>query len=230
MSKIEIQTSSKQYPVWVGFDILSTLPEQIELLGTISSILVIVDETVQGLHLPTLLNVLPKENHVYVVPNGEGCKTFSVYEEVLTFALEKRLDRKSLVIAFGGGAVGDLAGFVASTYMRGIPFIQVPTTLLAHDSAVGGKVAINHKLGKNMIGQFHQPVAVVYDLNFLKTLPEEEWLSGFGEVIKHSMLDEHHFYEELKDECRSISDLQSSKMKEFNKKRDTCKKSNRYKR
>ena len=82
-----------------------------------------------------------------------------------------QLNRKSLIIALGGGAVGDLAGFVAATFMRGIPFIQVPTTLLAHDSAVGGKVAINHPLGKNMIGAFHQPEAVIYDLEFLKTLP-----------------------------------------------------------
>ena len=97
---------------------------------------------------------------------GEHAKTFDVYYECQTAALKYKLDRNSMILALGGGAVGDLAGFVAATFMRGIPFIQIPTTILAHDSAVGGKVAINHPLGKNMIGAFYQPEAVIYDLNF----------------------------------------------------------------
>src|SRR5699024_8193719 len=119
-----------------------------------------------------------------VVPHGEEAKSFSRYEEVMTKALSFHLDRRSLVIALGGGVVGDLAGFVAATYMRGIPFVQMPTTLLAHDSSVGGKVGINHPLGKNMVGAFHAPSLVIYDTECLLSLPEREWRSGFAEVIK----------------------------------------------
>ena len=112
--------------------------------------------------------------------------------------LKTDLDRKSVILSFGGGAVGDLSGFVAASFMRGIPFIQVPTTILAHDSAVGGKVAINHPLGKNMIGAFHQPEAVFYDLELLNTLPEHEIRSGFAEVIKHALIYDSNFYDWLK--------------------------------
>ena len=133
-------------------------------------------------------------------------KQFSVYEACLTFALEQGMDRKSSIIALGGGAVGDLAGFVAATYMRGIPFLQVPTTILAHDSAVGGKTGINHPLGKNMVGAFHQPEAVIYHTDFLKTLPEKEIRSGFAEAVKHAFIADPEFLEFL---MKNIIDLNS---------------------
>jgi 3-dehydroquinate synthase len=108
------------------------------------------------------------------------------------------LDRKSCILAFGGGAVGDLAGFVAATYMRGIAFIQIPTTILAHDSAVGGKVAINHPLGKNLVGAFYQPEFVLYDTSYLATLPEVQLRSGFAELIKHALISDEGFLDEIK--------------------------------
>ena len=123
--------------------------------------------------------------------------SMEVYENCLTHALTEMLDRNSLIIALGGGAIGDLAGFVASTYMRGIRFIQMPTTILAHDSAIGGKVAINHPLGKNMIGQFHQPEAVFFDVKFFSTLPENEVRSGFAELSKTALLSQTPFYKEF---------------------------------
>jgi 3-dehydroquinate synthase len=127
----------------------------------LTRILIITDETVAKLHLEKLLFELKSLNPIiFTAPSGEKAKTFDVYYEALSTALENKLDRKSVILSFGGGAVGDLSGFVAASFMRGIPFIQVPTTILAHDSAVGGKVAINHPLGKNMIGAFHQPEAV----------------------------------------------------------------------
>ncbi|MCL6571921.1 MAG: 3-dehydroquinate synthase, partial [Bacillus sp. (in: Bacteria)] len=110
-------------------------------------------------------------------------------------------------LSFGGGAVGDLSVFVASSFMRGIPFIQVPTTILAHDSAVGGKVAINHPQGKNMIGAFHQPEAVFYDLELLKTLPGHEIRSGFAEVIKHALIDDSNFYDWLKINVHDLNSI-----------------------
>src|SRR5690606_22285980 len=136
----------------------------------------------------------------------------------LTFALEQKLDRKSVILAFGGGAVGDLSGFVAASFMRGIPFIQIPTTILAHDSAVGGKVAINHPLGKNMIGAFYQPEAVFYDLDFLHSLPLHERRSGFAEVIKHSLISDEDFYVWLRENVHDLDQLRNEEMLYFLKK------------
>ncbi|MEY9868116.1 3-dehydroquinate synthetase [Peribacillus sp. B2I2] len=173
MESIQIKTASKQYPVLIGKKAINELPELItHELNHLNKILIITDEKVAELHLQTVKNALVKTGKPvlhHVVPEGEHAKTFDVFYECQSYCLSQQLNRKSLIIALGGGAVGDLAGFVAATFMRGIPFIQVPTTLLAHDSAVGGKVAINHPLGKNMIGAFHQPEAVIYDLEFLKT-------------------------------------------------------------
>jgi 3-dehydroquinate synthase len=210
MEKMIIRTASKTYPVWIGNNIIDQLPKIInETDLDITKILVITDETVANLYLDQVVEVLKSHFPIisYSVPAGEKAKSFQTFYDCQTFALENELDRKSLIIAFGGGVIGDLAGFVAATFMRGIPFIQVPTTLLAHDSAVGGKVAINHPLGKNMIGAFHQPEAVVYDINYLKTLPEKELRSGFAEVIKHAMIKDADFFQWLKKEIQTLNDL-----------------------
>jgi 3-dehydroquinate synthase len=210
MEKMIIRTASKTYPVWIGTNIIDKLPKMIrETDLKITKILIITDETVANLYLDQVVDVLKPHFPVvsYTVPNGENAKSFQTFYDCQTFALKNELDRKSIIIALGGGVIGDLAGFVAATFMRGIPFIQVPTTLLAHDSAVGGKVAINHPLGKNMIGAFHQPEAVVYDIAFLKTLPEKEIRSGFAEVIKHAMIKDAEFFQWLKQEILSLNDL-----------------------
>ncbi|PFN75803.1 3-dehydroquinate synthase [Bacillus sp. AFS076308] len=200
METIQIQTESKEYPVFVGEGCRNELPVFLtNHFPDLTRILIITDETVAKLHLETLLQVLkPWEPIMFTAPAGEKAKTFEVYYDALTTALASRLDRKSVVLSFGGGAVGDLTGFVAASFMRGIPFIQVPTTILAHDSAVGGKVAINHPLGKNMIGAFYQPEAVFYDLELLNTLPIHEIRSGFAEVIKHALIADPHFYDWLR--------------------------------
>ncbi len=162
MEKIPVITNAKQYKVFLGSHILEELlPFIKQEIDEYTKIFILTDETVGPLHLEKLMQALKGEDIVvYTVPSGEKAKTFDVYYNCLTFALENKLDRKSLLLAFGGGAVGDLGGFVAATFLRGIRFIQIPTTILAHDSAVGGKVAINHPLGKNMIGAFYQPEAV----------------------------------------------------------------------
>ena len=217
MDQIKIQTSSKSYPVYIGHGAIKVLGEHLKnRIGSYTSVMVITDETVAGLYLPKL-----KEqsglNGVFekIVPSGEKAKTFDVYYDCLSAALEHKLDRKSLIISFGGGAVGDLAGFVAATFMRGISFIQVPTTILAHDSAVGGKVAINHPSGKNMVGAFHQPDAVIYDLDFIESLPDKEVRSGFAEVIKHSLIYDEEFYNWLLGGVHSLANLDAEKMKTF---------------
>ncbi|KAB2338320.1 3-dehydroquinate synthase [Cytobacillus depressus] len=214
MDVLTIETASKTYPVYVGTNILDQLSVFIkDSIPDLTTIMVITDETVAKLYSNDIRAALENFNTEFcIVPSGERAKTFDVYYQALSFAFEKKLDRKSLVIAFGGGAIGDLGGFVASTYMRGIPFIQVPTTILSHDSAVGGKVAINHPLGKNMIGSFYQPEAVLYDLTFLQSLPQNEKLSGFAEVIKHSLIHDPSFYDWLVTNINSIEALDGEKL------------------
>lgn len=211
METLTINTTSKQYPVFIGNKAVHKLPEFIKSkLSQVNKILIITDETVATLHLETIKAVLQSTGKTileHVVPKGEFAKTFDVYYECQSYCLSQHLNRKSLIIALGGGAVGDLSGFVAATFMRGIPFIQVPTTLLAHDSAVGGKVAINHPLGKNMIGAFFQPEAVVYDLDLLHTLPVQELRSGFAEVIKHSLIADLDFYQWLVNQIHDLSQM-----------------------
>ncbi|MEH7301566.1 3-dehydroquinate synthase [Neobacillus drentensis] len=208
METIQIQTESKSYPVFVGEGVRKELNDFLfNHFTDLTRILIITDETVARLHLQELQKVLSAWNPIiFIAPSGEKAKTFDVYYQALSTALENGLDRKSVILSFGGGAVGDLSGFVAASYMRGIPFIQVPTTILAHDSAVGGKVAINHPLGKNMIGAFYQPEAVFYDLEWLKTLPVQEIRSGFAEVIKHALISDSDFLYWLK---ANIPDIQS---------------------
>lgn len=171
-----------------------------------SSYFIITDDVVGKHYLQDVIQSFPKEVKVgyKIVPSGEESKSFATYEEVLTSALSYPLDRKSVIIALGGGVVGDLAGFVAATYMRGIPFVQMPTTLLAHDSSVGGKVGINHPLGKNMVGAFHAPSLVLYDTESLLSLPEEEWRSGFAEVVKHGFISDESFLDWLLDNVTTL--------------------------
>ncbi|MEH7114427.1 3-dehydroquinate synthase [Neobacillus niacini] len=214
MEAIQIQTSSKNYEVFVGEGIRNEISTFLSNhFPNLTRILIITDETVGKIHLDKLVPLLSGwDPVVFTAPSGEKAKTFEVYYDALSNALENRLDRKSVILAFGGGAVGDLSGFVAASFMRGIPFIQVPTTILAHDSAVGGKVAINHPLGKNMIGAFHQPEAVFYDLELLNTLPEHEIRSGFAEVIKHALIYDVNFYEWLKTDIRHLDSLPTEQL------------------
>ncbi|KAF0825950.1 3-dehydroquinate synthase [Cytobacillus firmus] len=214
MKRILIKTSDRTYPVYIGTAAIEGLGSYIkDTFPALTNIMIITDETVRDLHLPKLKAALTgMEAKVCTVPSGEKAKTFEVYYQCLSFALEHKLDRKSLILAFGGGAVGDLAGFAAATFMRGIPFIQIPTTILAHDSAVGGKVAINHPSGKNMVGSFYQPQAVFYDLAFLDSLPQKEMRSGFAEVIKHSLIDDMNFYLNLKNNIHTLESLPSGEL------------------
>lgn len=155
-------------------------------------IMIITDSNIRSLYLQDLQQALGNDGDILVhtIQPGEQAKSFKEFEECHTAAIHHGLNRHSLIIALGGGVVGDLAGFVAATYMRGIDYVQVPTTILAHDSSVGGKVAINHPLSKNVIGHFHQPKAVIYDTETLNTLPEQEWRSGMAEVIKHAWIND----------------------------------------
>lgn len=207
MRKIKVSSESFQYDIYIGSFLTDLIEKELSTtFKRVTKIMIVCDETISRLYLESFLEVVRKhkETVVQIVPSGEKAKTFSVFEKCISTAIQEGLDRHSLIIAFGGGAVGDVAGFVAATFMRGIRYVQIPTTLLAHDSAVGGKTAINHPLGKNMVGAFHQPEAVYYDLNFLKTLPIRERLSGFAELIKHGLIGDRTLLNVLIENVKSI--------------------------
>lgn len=202
MHTISIDTESKSYKVHVGSFIyepaLALYEKQIKHAD---HVVIFVDEAVANLHLDKLLkplqSFLDTSVHICRLPAGESSKSMETFMACQSFLLEKGCTRKSILFAFGGGACGDVVGFVASTFMRGIPFIQLPTTILAHDSAVGGKTAVNHPQGKNMIGSFYQPEAVIFDILTLATLPNQQVLSGMAEVIKHALISDKNWLEDL---------------------------------
>lgn len=189
---VEVDLGARSYPIHIapGVDGASL---QAVMNGRRSFI--ISDENVAPLYLSQVQEHLGNCIGSSVVPAGETSKRLSVAEDVFGDLLEARADRKTVVVALGGGVVGDLAGFVASTYMRGVPFVQIPTTLLSMvDSSVGGKVAVNHPRGKNMIGRFYQPEGVWMAMDFLKTLSPREMRAGFAEVIKYGLIQDADFF------------------------------------
>ncbi|KXZ22012.1 3-dehydroquinate synthase [Bacillus nakamurai] len=200
MKELEVRTASSSYPVYIGEGIRKQAAAFLTSLNRpMTKILLVTDAEVDRLYGDDMYQLLSEKWPVkkVIVPSGEEAKSMEMYERIQTEAISFHMDRSSCMIAFGGGVTGDLAGFCAATFMRGIDFIQMPTTLLAHDSAVGGKVAVNHKLGKNLIGAFYQPKAVIYDTELLQTLPEQELRSGMAEVIKHALIADHVFLEQL---------------------------------
>lgn len=217
--QLTVDLGERSYPIWIGRNLLDQIADFLNKLciDQKQKILLITDTNVGSLYAQKIVNQLQGNGYtsfVYSVPAGESSKSLAQYEKIMTYAMEKKLDRHSLVLALGGGVVGDLAGFVASTYMRGIPFIQIPTTILAHDSSVGGKVAINHPLGKNMIGSFYQPIAVIYDTHTLVSLPRREILSGFAEVLKHGFIWNASFVEWLTEHREELLQLQEPYLSE----------------
>ncbi|AZB43335.1 3-dehydroquinate synthase [Bacillus sp. FJAT-42376] len=207
MEAVTVASADHSYQVIIGNGALSSFKHVLTDSGIKpEKILLITDDEVYRLYgekvKASLCEYAPVE--VMAVPNGEEAKSFEQYYAILSYALEIGLDRKSMIAALGGGVVGDLAGFAAATFMRGIPFIQIPTTLLAHDSAVGGKTGINHPKGKNMIGAFHQPKAVFYHPEFLASLPDREMRSGMAEVIKHALIANPSFLSWLQKDLTAV--------------------------
>ncbi|WP_028783033.1 3-dehydroquinate synthase [Thalassobacillus devorans] len=196
MKQLSIQASNHLYKVQIGSGLRHSIGSLIE--GSYPHVLIITDSEVAPLYLEDIKQSFSSTKvDTAIFPAGEQSKCMSQYEELLTACIENGLDRNSLVIALGGGVVGDLAGFVAATYMRGIDYIQVPTTILAHDSSVGGKVAINHTQGKNLIGCFYSPTQVLYDIETLRTLPFHEIRSGYAEIVKHGCLDNPELFKDV---------------------------------
>ncbi|CAG8999089.1 MAG: 3-dehydroquinate synthase [Candidatus Celerinatantimonas neptuna] len=189
MERLTVALGDRSYPISIGPGLLAQPDFFKEALHS-KQIMVVTNETVGPLYLATLRQALVDyQVDVVELPDGEQYKNSDVLDNIYTALLENRHSRDTTIVALGGGVVGDMAGFAASCYQRGIPFIQVPTTLLAQvDSSVGGKTAVNHRLGKNMIGAFYQPRSVVIDIDCLKTLPEREYRAGMAEVIKYGII------------------------------------------
>lgn len=190
---VSISLDDRSYPIYIAPGILnhagrllnSTLKD-VERCAVVTSHVV---HSTYGSSLAKSLQEAGVDTETILVPEGEESKSWEIAEEVLGELVDLGFDRQSVIIAFGGGSVGDLSGFVAAIYLRGIRFVQVPTTLLAQvDSSIGGKAAVNHTKGKNLIGAFHQPSLVVSDPSLLRTLPNNELLSGFGEIVKYAVI------------------------------------------
>ena len=191
--KIDIQLKheiNNSYQVHLG---------ELSTLNFDTKVAIVTNPKVSGLHLHYLLSKLnAKEIYIITVEDGEGYKTLSTVEKVLNNLFEHKFNRSSLLIALGGGVIGDMTGFAASIYQRGIDFVQIPTTLLSQvDASVGGKTGVNTKYGKNLIGAFHQPQAVYIDPHFLSTLPEREYAAGIAEIIKMAVCFDKDFFEWL---------------------------------
>jgi 3-dehydroquinate synthase len=206
-----VDTSEGLYPVFVGTDILDGLGEKLRGFGFKGKATIISDSNVYVLYGERCTAAIEKAGFKvfhHVVPAGEISKSHNEAIKIYDFLIREHIERNDVIVALGGGMVGDLAGFIAATYMRGIPWIQVPTTLIGMvDASIGGKVAINHPKGKNLIGSFYQPRMVVADVKTLFTLPERELNSGWAEVIKHGLILDKEYFE--------IIESSSSEMKKL---------------
>ncbi len=197
-----VALGNRGYDIFIGNQIINTVTDILHTLNPNQKSVVIITETnVADLYLKMLNDILIEkgyEIHSLVLPSGESTKSLPFFEQVMRFCLQHNVERNHALIAFGGGVIGDLTGFVASTLRRGCQFIQIPTTLLSQvDSSVGGKTAINSPEGKNLIGTFYQPSAVIIDIQFLKSLSNRVYRSGYAEVIKYGLLGDKAFFDYL---------------------------------
>ena len=208
MRTVEVALGGRSYDVVVGAGVLAEAGDLIAPLLARPRCAVVTDENVAELHLAELtasLTAAGVEAESIVLPAGEETKSFTGLEELSDRLLQLELDRKDMVVALGGGVIGDLAGFAAAIYKRGIDFIQVPTTLLAQvDSSVGGKTAIDTPRGKNLIGAFHQPRLVLADLTVLGSLPDRQMSAGFAEVLKYGLLGDPAFFVWLENHAAKV--------------------------
>ena len=198
---VEVALGARSYRILVGAGLLAEAGRHLAQAGRPRQVAIVTDENLAGRHLPALQAALAEAGIAavaQVLPPGEGTKSFASFERLCEWLLEARIERRDMVLAFGGGGIGDLAGFAAAVLRRGTRFAQLPTTLLAQvDSAVGGKTAINTRFGKNLIGAFHQPELVLADTDLLDSLPPRELRAGYAEVLKYGLLGDRAFLDWL---------------------------------
>lgn len=199
-NRIEVQTSARSYSVETGRDILEQgLQTHLGRIST-DTLFVLIDENVSRHHRDRIGPVLDKcagQIHTMEVPSGESSKSAEFWSRTMDFLLKNQVRRNTPLLVIGGGVTGDLGGFAAATVLRGIPYIHIPTTVLAMvDSSIGGKTGINHPAGKNLIGSFYQPSAVIADIRFLETLPRREWINGLSEILKYGAISDETIFSE----------------------------------
>jgi 3-dehydroquinate synthase len=210
MERITVNLAERSYPISIGAGLFED-PAYLSFLSGKQKVVVISNVTVAPLYADKILSLLDQvgcQTSLLELPDGEQYKTLETFNSVMSYMLEGNYSRDVVVIALGGGVIGDLVGFAASCYQRGIDFIQIPTTLLSQvDSSVGGKTAVNHPLGKNMIGAFYQPKSVIIDTNCLSTLPEREFAAGIAEVIKYGIIYDEAFFDWLEQNLEKLYQL-----------------------
>lgn len=194
MQKINIDLGNRSYPILIGSNLLK--PDIFSPFCNGGQVLIVSNETVAPLYLEqTKAAMAGSDPDTLVLPDGESWKTLSTWENILNKLTETGATRDCTLVALGGGVIGDMVGFAAASYMRGVRFIQIPTTLLSQvDASVGGKTGVNLPAGKNLVGAFHQPVAVVIDTDSLNTLPQREYLAGLAEVVKYGLIRDRDFF------------------------------------
>ena len=210
MKTLNVDLGERTYPIHIGHGLIES-----DLLGSVirgRQLLLVTDETVAPLYLERVLsNLTAFEVATVTLPDGENHKNVETLDLIFSEALTRRFSRNVTMVALGGGVVGDIVGFAAATYQRGTDFMQIPTTLLSQvDSSVGGKTGVNHRLGKNMIGAFHQPIAVFIDTDVLETLPERELSAGIAEVIKYGLIGDVGFLSWIEDHLDELLAKDSS--------------------
>ena len=207
-----VETATQTYPIFVGYGLLGKLGEKLKKVGSSRVAIVISDGNVSRLYGDRVQEILKAAGFAvnsFVVPPGEESKSINTAIDIYNFLIKKRVERDDILIALGGGVIGDLAGFAAATYLRGIPWVQVPTSLVAMvDASIGGKVAVNHHEGKNLIGAFYQPNFVLADTQTLATLPKRELTSGWAEVVKYGLILDKEFFEFLESDAGRLIKLE----------------------
>ncbi|MDT8309981.1 MAG: 3-dehydroquinate synthase [Methylophaga sp.] len=195
MKILHVALGERSYPIYIGEQLLSE-PALFTAHIKGKEVLIVSNETVAPLYLDQVKSALAAYRlETVILPDGEQFKTLEIMQRIFDGLLQARMSRQTTIIALGGGVIGDMAGFAAACYLRGVPFIQVPTTLLSQvDSSVGGKTAVNHPLGKNMIGAFYQPQAVFADTSTLTTLDDRQFAAGLAEVIKYGLINDAEFF------------------------------------
>ena len=196
MKTINIDLGDRSYPIYVGDQLIDNPTILLNHIHT-HTVVVVTNTTVAPLYLDTVTQSLGDNTHIIpiILPDGEQYKNTETLNTIYEVLLKNKCDREVMLIALGGGVIGDITGFAAASFMRGVKFIQIPTTLLSQvDSSVGGKTGINHALGKNMIGAFYQPQCVIADVGLLKTLPDRELSAGLAEVIKYGLIRDAAFF------------------------------------
>ncbi len=219
MEKVAVQLGQRSYPIVIAPDLMSSAHQvpELSMLWRYKKVAIISNPTVAALYLPQIRTLFAGQTvSEILLPDGEAYKNLQSFEQVNSFLLEQRMPRDALLVALGGGVIGDLTGFVAACYQRGTAFLQIPTTLLSQvDSSVGGKTAVNHALGKNMIGAFHQPQAVLIDSRVLASLPSREFSAGMAEVIKYGLLGDVAFFSWLEQQQQAIRQLQEPQLSQM---------------